>query len=61
MLAYRRGNVKSGTQVMTMLRDLAKKEISTIVMVTHDHQIASLTDRILEIRDDKIVKETEII
>ncbi len=46
---------------MTMLRDLAKKEISTIVMVTHDHQIASLTDRILEIRDDKIVKETQII
>lgn len=52
---------KSGMQVMTILRDLAKKELSTVVMVTHDHQMASLADRILEIRDGKIVKETEII
>jgi len=52
---------KSGMQVMTILKDLAKKELSTVVMVTHDHQMASLADRILEIRDGKIVKETEII
>jgi ABC-type lipoprotein export system ATPase subunit len=52
---------KSGMQVMTILRDLAKKELSTVVMVTHDHQMASLADRILEIRDGMIVKETEII
>lgn len=52
---------KSGMQVMTILRDLAKKELSTVVLVTHDHQMASLADRILEIRDGKIVKETEII
>ncbi len=52
---------KSGMQVMTILRDLAKKELSTVVMVTHDHQMASLADRILEIRDGRIVKETEII
>jgi len=52
---------KSGMQVMTILKDLAKKELSTVVMVTHDHQMASLADRILEIRDGKIMKETEII
>jgi len=52
---------KSGMQVMKILKDLAKKELSTVVMVTHDHQMASLADRILEIRDGKIVKETEII
>jgi putative ABC transport system ATP-binding protein len=52
---------KSGMQVMTILKDLAKKELSTVVMVTHDHQMASLADRILELRDGKIVKETEII
>jgi len=52
---------KSGLQVMTVLKDLAKKELSTVVMVTHDHQMASLADRILEIRDGRIVKETEII
>jgi len=40
---------------------LAKKELSTVVMVTHDHQNASLADRILEIRDGMIIKETEII
>ena len=52
---------KSGMQVMTILKDLAKKELSTVVMVTHDHQMASLADRILEIRDGKIMKETETI
>jgi putative ABC transport system ATP-binding protein len=52
---------KSGMQVMTVLKDLAKKELSTVVMVTHDHQMASLADRILEIRDGRIVKEIEII
>jgi len=52
---------KSGMQVMTILKDLANKELSTVVMVTHDHQMASLADRILQIRDGKIVKETEII
>jgi len=52
---------KSGMQVMTILKDLAKKELSTVVMVTHDHQMASLADRILQIRDGEIVKETEII
>jgi ABC-type lipoprotein export system ATPase subunit len=52
---------KSGMQVMTILKDLAKKELSTVVMVTHDHQMASLADRILEIRDGRIVKETDII
>ena len=52
---------KSGMQVMTILKDLAKKELSTVVIVTHDHQMASLADRILQIRDGKIVKETEII
>lgn len=52
---------KSGMQVMTILRDLAKKELSTVVMVTYDHQNASLADRILEIRDGMIIKETEII
>jgi ABC-type lipoprotein export system ATPase subunit len=40
---------------------LAKKELSTVVVVTHDHQMASLADRILEIRDGMIVKETEIV
>lgn len=52
---------KSGMQVMTILRDLSKKELSTVVLVTHDHQMASLADRILEIRDGRIVKETEMI
>ena len=51
---------KSGMQDMAILKDLAKKELPTVVMVTHDHQTASLADRILEIRDGKIMKETVI-
>ncbi len=52
---------KTGQQVTEILRDLAKKENSTVIMVTHDHRMASLTDRILEIQDGRIFKEVQVV
>lgn len=43
------------------LRDLVKKENVTVIMVTHDLQMANLADKILDIRDGKIAKEIPVI
>lgn len=44
---------KSGAEIMDLLVDLHKKGV-TIVMVTHDQEIASYTDRTIHLRDGKV-------
>ncbi len=39
------------------LHDAAKKENVTVVVVTHDPVVTEKADRILEMRDGKIVNE----
>ena len=39
------------------MRDLTKKENATTILVTHDLEIAKIADRILKMRDGKIVGE----
>ncbi len=50
------GNVdsKQGTIIMRFLRELNTQKGSTIIVVTHDPEVARLTDRIVYIRDGKI-------
>ena len=48
---------KSGEVVMGILKDL-HRDGQTIILVTHDHQIASYADRIIEIKDGIIVSDT---
>ena len=52
------GNVdsKTGKQIMEILTDLHKTEKRTIIVVTHDAQIASYAQKIINIKDGKIVK-----
>ncbi|NIM45370.1 MAG: ATP-binding cassette domain-containing protein [Nitrososphaeria archaeon] len=50
---------KTGKHIMTTLCYLAKKEGVTVIIVTHDIEMAQLADKILEIRDGKIEKEIE--
>ncbi len=52
------GNVdsKTGKQIMEILTDLHKTEKRTIIVVTHDAQIASYAEKIINIKDGKIVK-----
>ncbi len=45
----------SSHQVLEILRDLAKKKGRTVVMVTHEEEAASYSDRVIRIRDGKIL------
>lgn len=47
-------SVSSG-QVLNILRDLCKKDGRTVMMVTHEEESAAFSDRIIRIRDGKIL------
>ena len=52
------GNLDSHTskEVMELMKHVVKKEKKTLVMVTHDNELASYADRVFHIIDGKIVK-----
>jgi putative ABC transport system ATP-binding protein len=53
------GNVdsKTGRVIMNFLRKLNLEKGTTIIVVTHDPEVARMADRILYLRDGKVVKE----
>lgn len=55
------GNLDSKTSkdVMTLMQDVVKEQHKTLIMVTHDAQLASYADRIFHISDGKILKIEE--
>jgi putative ABC transport system ATP-binding protein len=52
------GNLDAGTgrQVLQSLRDLNKREDSTIVLVTHNTSIAPMADRVVRLHDGAVSK-----
>jgi putative ABC transport system ATP-binding protein len=50
----------TGAEVMKSLWETAKRENATVVTVTHDPMVAKIADRILEMRDGRILKETNL-
>ncbi len=46
---------KSSEQVLNILRDLCKKDGRTVMMVTHEEEAAAFSDRVIRIRDGKIL------
>jgi putative ABC transport system ATP-binding protein len=51
-------DTRSGDEIASLMRDIAKKYGRTVVMVTHDPRIAAYADRIIFLKDGKIVDET---
>lgn len=47
-------DTKTGEEIMEMLTRLHEKEDKTIVMVTHDQNVASYADRIIHLKDGKV-------
>ena len=53
------GNLDSTTshEVLGLLKMVAKQFCQTIILITHDRDIAQLADRIVHIEDGKIVSD----
>lgn len=43
-----------GMQVLEMFRELAKRENRALLIVTHDHKVRSIADRVVSIRDGQL-------
>ena len=48
---------KTGRLVMDLFHKLNKEKKKTIILITHSNELASETDRIISIKDGKIIKE----
>jgi putative ABC transport system ATP-binding protein len=48
---------KTGREIVQLLRKLSREECRTIILVTHDKQMASLSNRMLSLRDGKLQKK----
>ena len=56
------GNLDSvtGRMVLEMLLELNRREGTTLVLVTHDSELSRLADRVIRLRDGRIVEEIAI-
>ena len=51
-------DTRSSDEIASLLRDVSKQYKRTVVMVTHDPRIAAYADRIIFLKDGKVVDET---
>ncbi len=49
----------SGEEIMQLLLDLNKQKGTTLIIVTHDPEIAELTNRVVMIRDGVVVEDNQ--
>lgn len=51
-------DTRAGDEIANLLRDVSKKYNRTVIMVTHDPRIAAYADRIIFLKDGKVIDET---
>lgn len=51
---------KNGQEIMELLKLSNKKYKQTIIMITHDHNLALNADRIITIKDGKIISDEKV-
>ena len=49
---------KTALSILKLLRTLCRKYNKTIVLVTHDHDLAEQSDRIVQLKDGAIIGDT---
>jgi putative ABC transport system ATP-binding protein len=49
---------RSGTEVMSLFRQLNRERDVTLIIVTHDTRVAAQCDRVVEIFDGRVLKDT---
>lgn len=55
------GNLDSATsrEVMELMQKVVREKQQTLIMVTHDNELAAFADRIFHIKDGKIIRIEE--
>lgn len=54
-------DAKSSKEVVDLLKIAQRKYHKTVILVTHDQEIASIADRVITIEDGKIIQDTNHI
>ena len=56
------GNLDSGTSisVMKLLKEICRQYKQTLLIVTHDENVAAMADRIICMKDGKVVKDENV-
>ncbi len=50
-------DLETGSKIVKLMKEISEEKNVTFIVSTHDPEIAKISDRIIEIRDGKIVKE----
>jgi putative ABC transport system ATP-binding protein len=53
-------DTRSGDEIAGLLREVAKQYGRTVIMVTHDPRIAAYADKIIFLKDGRVVDQTRL-
>lgn len=53
-------DTRSGDEIASLLRNVSKEYGRTVIMVTHDPRIAAYADRIIFLKDGKVIDDTRL-